>query len=51
MTYYAMLLSPESAEACSYEGPFYSEQEASDFADSANDRLADQGLPALWSVV
>ena len=51
MTYYAMLLTPENVETCLYEGPFLSEDDASDYVDSRNEMLQDAGYPALWSVV
>lgn len=51
MTFYAMLLSVESAEQCHYEGPFGTEQEAQDFVDYRNESLTMHGLPALWAVV
>ena len=34
-----------------YIGPFYTEDDAYDFAVSQNSRLSDAGLPGLYSVL
>lgn len=51
MTFYAMLLSTESADACQYVGPFVTEDDAADYVDTMNSHLAERGLPALWQTV
>ena len=38
-------------EDVQYIGPFYTEDDAYDFASSQNDRLSDAGLPGLYSVL
>ena len=51
MTFYAMLLSTDSADACQYVGPFLNEEDADDYVDSMNNGLQMNGHPALWQVV
>ena len=51
MTFYAMLLSTDSADACQYVGPFLNEEDADDYVDSMNTGLQMNGHPALWQVV
>ena len=38
-------------EDVQYIGPFYTEDDAYDFAVSQNSRLSDAGLPGLYSVL
>jgi hypothetical protein len=38
-------------EDVQYIGPFYTEDDAYDFASSQNSRLSDAGLPGLYSVL
>jgi carbamate kinase len=44
MTYYVMFQS-EELETPEYIGPFYSEEDASDYADYNNQGLANNGVP------